>query len=635
MSFFVEIDEDNHVPLANGEVLVWMRHSQKNRSMDWLKQIFYPDYDLSSSLLGEDGALVFVRDKHEKVLYDPLGIIREKSGQLGEQISVEETSFTEAGGYRVLSRKGNTIVSTDTWLPNQENGVVREFRVSTVKGNATEVSIYPTIHLPNITNRYHHIYTSRKADNVWLAVTVPDALSAISGELKNIIQEKSFAIAEHGSRPLHVIWKVEREISEKGFSAPIKLVIAMGKSEQEAIKALKSMVDNLEIARENSSLNWKKWLNHGKQIKAKDSRYEKYWNTSLRLLNTAIQRDGSPIMTGFAPYQGNIWVRDSIWMLETLLMVGHEDEALKSLRKLFSIIKKRPDQNYYFAYNCKTEVPNEHSFENDTTGLLLMALGNMIRATGKIDLFEEYNETIEEAVDWIDKNRDATGMILPCAGIWETFGSHLEQENEHMVWASGVSAYGLKTLASVLQDYAIDASYRERLLKIAEELTEAIIRHGVKDNILVRSKETSNLDASALLFFTEMPLFSDRSLFQATVKAIEDRLTDPFLGGLWRHEDLTTELGDMKPWIGPSFWLIEAYYQLGEKEKAVALLHRIMNYSTYCGLFPELMYSANKPRGLGMPSYSQSGYVRTMLLLANDPTNPLGITLHKGSNINE
>ncbi|MCF6094246.1 hypothetical protein L1765_09745 [Microaerobacter geothermalis] len=626
MPFYVEIDEDNHVPLGNGNVLVWMRHDLKNRAMDWLKQIYYPDYDLSSYLLSEDGVQIFIKDKGEKVCYDPLGLIQDHSGQLGEPISIEDTRFLpDSGIYQVTSRKGNTVVQSETWVPVDKSGVVKEFRIRTVKGNGTEVIVYPSIHLINVVNRYEHIYVSRKEENCWLAVTVPDAIYSNSGDREKVIRGTNFAVAEHGSRPLHVTWKVERTVKEGEWSDPCEVVIAMGSSEQDAVQQLNLLVNERITEKERVRCDWETWLENGVQITGKDPKWQYYWNTSLRLLRTSIQQDGSPIMVGFAPYQGNVWVRDGVWIIDTLLKTGHIKEAVQGLRRICSLLKKRPDGNYFFAYNCKSGVPNEHSFENDSPGLLLMSIARCVLESGYPQLLNELEDVIFHCVTWIEKNRDDTGMIAPCAGIWETFGHHLNEENEHMVWASGVAVYGLTLLADVWKIHSLGIEYEGKLRKLAADLKESILQQACKDHVLVRSAETDHLDASALLFFTELPIFDDKLLFSSTVKAVEERLVDPFLGGVWRHEDLTTECGDMRPWLGCTFWLIQAYHLLGEWDKACQLLKRAMNYSTRCGLFPELMYSCNKPRGIGMPSYSQSGFIRTMLQFAGDPENPLVI----------
>lgn len=102
---------------------------------------------------------------------------------------------------------------------------------------------------------------------------------------------------------------------------------------------------------------------------------------------------------------------------------------------------------------------------------------------------------------------------------------------------------------------------------------------------------------------------------EKTIAAIEKRIVDPNLGGVWRHEDLTNDEGDGAPWHGCTLWLCEVLYMLGEKKKAWKFLQWVLDHSTHCGLIPECMLSKEIPRGIPMPSYSQSGILYTLQLL--------------------
>lgn len=64
---------------------------------------------------------------------------------------------------------------------------------------------------------------------------------------------------------------------------------------------------------------------------------------SLTLLRNCLQEDSLPILIGFRPYQGNVWVRDSVWIIATLARTGHPSEALAALRALRKILKRHCD----------------------------------------------------------------------------------------------------------------------------------------------------------------------------------------------------------------------------------------------------------------------------------------------------
>jgi hypothetical protein len=116
--FFTGRNHENNVPLANGTILAWLQQYDAGRPVDKLSQLFYPDYDLSSWILGDGGSTALVKLSHERIWYDPYGLIRDNPGQAGEIISVDSAEFVEGSGvYQVISHKGNIMVRTRTWLP--------------------------------------------------------------------------------------------------------------------------------------------------------------------------------------------------------------------------------------------------------------------------------------------------------------------------------------------------------------------------------------------------------------------------------------------------------------------------------------------------------------------------------------
>lgn len=612
--FFIGRNQNNHVPIDNGRVLCWLQQDNGQRPLDRLTQVFYPNYDLSSRVLGDEGSYLLVKLAHERIWYDPHGLVKEQPGQLGEIISVDDASFEGGNGiYRVTSHKGNVVVRTRTWVPPHADAVIRSFEVSTLKGNSTTATLYPVVHLPNLSGRVAHIYLSRLGDERWLAVTCSHAVTSASGDVGKAISGSGIAQHEHGSIPTPITFSASREIPAGAFSKPVYLVMGLGKNKTGAVRELKKVLQNKDGMFEETANYWNAWHSKGTVLQTSDPALDYLWRTSLTLLKTSLQENGLPIMIGFKPYQGNVWIRDSVWIIATLAATGHSGDAVASLLALRKLIKKRSDGNFYFAYNCVTRMPSEHSYENDSTGLLLYGIWRCYQATGDAGLIKEFQGLIFHCADWICRNLDETGMVKPCAGISEAFGPHLGRKFEHMVWTSGISAYGLGKAAEMAQALGHPkkaAAYRQVMTK----LMEASYRCGVRQGILCRSRESDGLDASTLHFLTgELALWQDPELLRATVKAFEERLVDPFLGGVWRYEEVITEEGDLRPWLFYTFLLAQAYVESGEPDTGWRHLRTALDFRSYCGLFPELMYTRDLPRGVGMPSFSQCGFLRTML----------------------
>lgn len=618
MNYFIGKNQDNHAPVSNGNVLAWLQQYDKGcLPVDKISQLFLKNFDLSSSLLDHSGSYVLVKDHNEKVWYDPYGIVQAKLGQIGEIISLNSTQYLNGYGiYEVVSHKGNTVVRTKTWAPPNRNSFIRSIEVKTLRNNPSEASIYPVVHLQNIVQRINNTFISRISDNQWLATTVSPSAEGITGDISKAVIGGQVTIFEHSLLPVPLVFTIPAQtIPGPEYSKPVYQVFAAGTSKEEAIKELKDTLSQIGQSEQHTLQAWQTWYNKTTSVGALSPKLEYFWKLSNTLTKMSLQKDGTPIIIGFKPYQGNVWIRDSLWITSTLALAGHIEDAVRALYATLSYLIERPDGNYYFAYNVVTRLPNEHSFENDTTGIILYGIWQVWSMVKDHTIIHDLWPIIRQSAEWILKNRDSSGLILPDAGIWETFGPHLGEKFEHMTWTSAISAFGLiraAELAEAILEYEKASQFRQG----ASELILAISKHNVHNGIVTRSMETKLLDASVTLFFSEFPIFPKEWL-KSTLKAIQQRLEDPFIGGIWRHESLTTEEGDLKPWTGPTFWLGEAFLVNHDINQAWKYFNHNYSNSAFCGLLPELLYSKGRPRGIGMPSYSQSGVIRSLLLYKN------------------
>ncbi len=618
MNYFIGKNQDNHAPVSNGNVLAWLQQYDEGcRPVDKVSQLFLKNFDLSSSLLDQSGSYVLVKDHNEKVWYDPYGIVQAKLGQIGEIISLNSTQYLNGYGiYEVVSHKGNTVVRTKTWAPPNRNSFIRSIEVKTLRNNPSEASIYPVVHLQNIVQRINNIFISRISENQWLATTVSPSAEGITGDIAKAVIGGQVTIFEHSLQPVPLVFKMPAQtIPGPKYSKPVYQVFAAGTSKEEAIQELNNTMVQIEQSEQHTLQVWQTWYNKTTRLDPLPPKLEYFWRLSNTLTKMSLQKDGTPIIIGFKPYQGNVWIRDSLWITSTLALAGHLEDAVRALYATLSYLIERPDGNFYFAYNVVTRLPNEHSFENDTTGMILYGIWQVWSLTKDHTIIHDLWPIIRQSTEWILKNRDSSGLILPDAGIWETFGPHLGEKFEHMTWTSAISALGLiraAELAEAIFEYEKASQFRQG----ASELILAISKHNVHNGIVTRSMESKLLDASVTLFFSEFPIFPKKWL-KPTLKAIQQRLEDPFLGGIWRHESLTTEEGDLKPWTGPTFWLGEAFLVSHDINQAWKYFNHNYKNSAFCGLLPELLYSKGRPRGIGMPSYSQSGVIRSLLLYKN------------------
>lgn len=618
MHYFIGKNQDNHAPISNGNMLAWLQQYDAGcRPVDKISQLFFKNFDMSSSLLEPPGSYILVQDCNEKVWYDPYGIVQEKLGQIGEIISLDSTRYENGYGvYEVISHKGNTVVRTKTWAPPNRYSMIRSIEVKTLRNNPSEASIYPVIHLKNIVQRINNIFISRICENQWLATTVFPTAAGITGDIAKAVTGGQVTIFEHSLQPVPLVFAItKQQIPGPEYSKPVYQVFAAGASKEEALQELQNSLFDIRQSEQYTLKVWGEWHAETVVICPLPPELEYFWRVSNSLTKMSLQKDGTPIIIGFRPYQGNVWIRDSLWIVSTLALAGHLKDAVKALYATLSYLIERPDGNYFFAYNAVTRLPNEHAFENDTTGLILYGIWQVWSLAKDHPIIRDMWPIIIQSTDWILKNRDQTGLIKPDAGIWETFGPHLGENFEHMTWTSAISAFGLMKAAEMAETIH-ETGKANQFRQGANELIQAISKHNVHKGVVTRSAETKLLDASITLFFSEFPIFPKQWL-KPTLKAIQQRLEDPFIGGIWRHESLTTEEGDLKPWTGPTFWLGEAFLVDNDVNQAWKYFNHNYTNSSYCGLMPELLYSRGRPRGISMPSYSQSGVIRSLLLYRN------------------
>lgn len=614
MRYFVGYHPLDNVPIGNGRVLALiqqyslreftekdMRQWTMRKPMDRISHISYPYYHKECSVLGDGGIYAAVKDSKERIRYDfyetwDSQLLFEKASGY---ISIDKTRFVDGTGiYEVISHKGYNVVKTTTWVPQNADAFIRRIEVSSYLKDRRTVDIYPRIHLKGKVNKQDNFVISKitnHAEDVFLAIYCPESMELYLGNHCNL----SFM--------------ARKDIPRGGWSDPVHIVIGFGRSKEEAIANIKKIISDPGCLYKDTLQWWNKWLVSGTLIKTQNEHLNYLWRVSKTILKMSIQDDGLMTYIGYLAYQGGVWLRDNLWVAMCLSQTGHTKEALEILTGLKVIVRKREDGNLCYAYDCKTKKPVDFTKEMDSCGLLLTALWYYYNYSGNLKIIEEFWDLIEDCAEWLCDNRDRTGMVIPCAGIWEDFCPRRGRINEHMVWTSGVSAFGLKA-AALMADRLKKKEKGKRYSAVYRELRDSILKNCVKGGVLCRSKETDHLDSSVLTLFTWMPIFdSEESLLKKTIKAIEYRLKDPLLGGIWRHEDSNVDLGDVQPWPCSTLWLAEAYLELGMIKDAWSHLNWVIDNTSHCGLIPEHLASKGIPVGISMPSFSQGGFLVTML----------------------
>jgi GH15 family glucan-1,4-alpha-glucosidase len=171
----------------------------------------------------------------------------------------------------------------------------------------------------------------------------------------------------------------------------------------------------------------------------------------------------------------------------------------------------------------------------------------------------------------------------PDQGIWEARGAP-----QHYV-SSKLMCWVALDRAAKLADLRGDVERGDEWGKIAEEIRNDILTHGISDRGVLRQHySTDALDASVLLaaIFGFLPPEDER--LRATVNAIADELTEN--GFVLRyHTDETDDglSGKEGTFLICSFWLVSAFAIIGELQQGRDLMEKLLRVASPLGLYAE------------------------------------------------
>jgi GH15 family glucan-1,4-alpha-glucosidase len=182
----------------------------------------------------------------------------------------------------------------------------------------------------------------------------------------------------------------------------------------------------------------------------------------------------------------------------------------------------------------------------------------------------------------------------PDQGIWEARGAPQHYvSSKLMCW---VALDRAAKLAGIRGELELEQSWAA----IADEIKADILEHGVSDRGVLRQHyATDSLDASTLLAALFGFLPGDDERLRKTVEAIDKELTEH--GFVLRYKTDETDdglSGKEGTFLICSFWLVSAFAIVGEEQRAVDLLERLLRIASPFGLYAE-EYETQTARHLG------------------------------------
>jgi GH15 family glucan-1,4-alpha-glucosidase len=171
----------------------------------------------------------------------------------------------------------------------------------------------------------------------------------------------------------------------------------------------------------------------------------------------------------------------------------------------------------------------------------------------------------------------------PDRGLWEVRGDPKHfTSSKLMCW---VALDRGARLAEIREELDLAAQWQQ----IADEIKEDICENGTRDDgVFTQHYDTDALDASVLLMPLVRFLPPDDERICATVRAVQDELTQDGLVLRYRVEETDDGLsGEEGTFTICSFWLVSALSEIGDHEQARDLCEKLLSYASPLGLYAE------------------------------------------------
>lgn len=182
----------------------------------------------------------------------------------------------------------------------------------------------------------------------------------------------------------------------------------------------------------------------------------------------------------------------------------------------------------------------------------------------------------------------------PDQGIWEARG-----KPQHYV-SSKIMCWVAMDRAAQLAGIRGEPALQSRWGGIADEIKADILEHGVSDRGVLRQHyDTDALDASNLLAAHFGLLDATDERLHASVLAIADELSENGFVLRYRTDETDDGMsGKEGTFVICSFWLVSALMVVGEEQRALDLMERLLRIASPFGLYAE-EYEVDAARHLG------------------------------------
>jgi GH15 family glucan-1,4-alpha-glucosidase len=291
------------------------------------------------------------------------------------------------------------------------------------------------------------------------------------------------------------------------------------------------------------------------------------------------------------------WIRDSTFALWGLYTLGFEWEANDYLYFIADVAERDSDLQIMYGVDGERALPEQLlQHLSGYEGARPVRIGNDAYGQRQHDMWGAVLDSVylhTKSRDHLDERiwpilvRQVEAALLhwrePDRGIWEVRGEPKHfTSSKVMCW---VAADRGARLARLREDEARATEWQAA----ADEIKADILANGVDARgVFTQHYDTDALDASLLLMPLVRFLPPDDERIRRTVLAIADELTDDGLVLRYRTDQTDDGLaGEEGSFTICSFWLVSAFVEIGEVQRARRLCEKLLSYASPLGLYGE------------------------------------------------
>lgn len=293
------------------------------------------------------------------------------------------------------------------------------------------------------------------------------------------------------------------------------------------------------------------------------------------------------------------WIRDSAYVLETFLRIGHTREAETFIRWLTELTehiggvdKLRP----LYRVDGSDDLHEEHlDHLSGYRGSRPVRIGNGAATQLQLDIFGaamQLGHLTVELGGEVPSARwpgivDLVQTVIerwhePDAGLWE-----IRDDPRHHTFSKFQCWLAIDRAIRIGRDLGLRGPYDE-WNRAADEIRSSVLTKGWNDDVqaFTQAFGSADLDASILLLPLRgfVPVHDPR--VRSTIEALRREL-EVGDGLLLRYRTADGLTGHEGAFLMCSFWLVEVLARMGDLDEAIRLMERLIGFAGPLGLYAE------------------------------------------------